>query len=224
MKTILCYGDSNTFGWIPKSFDPIQEEPFPSENRFSIEERWTGILKNNLGKDYAVIEEGLNGRTTVWDDPVEGEFLNGKKYLLPCLKTHTPVDLVIIMLGTNDLKKRFSVTAYDIAMSIAALIDVVRISGAGHKGGSPDILVVSPPPIGPLTEFGEMFEDGIDKSKKFSIYYNMVAEQSGCNFLDAGKFIKSSRIDGIHFDIDAHKKLGKAVAEKVTSIFERSKY
>jgi lysophospholipase L1-like esterase len=224
MKTILCYGDSNTFGWIPKSFDPMQEEPVPSENRFSIEERWTGILKNKLGKDYVVIEEGLNGRTTVWDDPIEGEFLNGKKYLLPCLKTHAPVDLVIIMLGTNDLKKRFSVTAYDIAMSIAALIDVVRISGAGHKGGSPDILVVSPPPIGPLTEFGEMLEEGIDKSKKFSIYYNMIADQFDCNFLDAGKIIKSSKVDGIHFDKDAHEKLGRAAAEKVTDIFEYNKH
>jgi lysophospholipase L1-like esterase len=224
MKTILCYGDSNTFGWIPKSFDPMHEEPVPSENRFSIKERWTGILSNELGKDYMVIEEGLNGRTTVWDDPIEGEYLNGKKYLLPCLKTHTPVDLVVLMLGTNDLKKRFSVTAYDIAMSIAVLIDMVRISASGPEGGPPDILIISPPPVGPLTEFSEMLEDGTDKSKKFSLYYNMIADQFGCGFLDAGRIIKSSKVDGIHFDRDEHEKLGRAVAEKVIEIFEYERH
>ena len=97
MKTILCYGDSNTWGYNPATTE-----------RSSRDERWTGILRRELDDGYLVIEEGLNGRTTVWDDPIEG-YKNGKEYLIPCLETHKPLDLVIIMLGTNDLKVRFSV-------------------------------------------------------------------------------------------------------------------
>ena len=113
LKEVLCYGDSNTWG-----YNPITKE------RYEKDERWTGVLQNALGNDYHVIEEGLNGRTTVWDDPIEG-FKNGKTYLIPCLETHKPLDLVIIMLGTNDLKKRFSLSAYDIAQGAGVLIDVV---------------------------------------------------------------------------------------------------
>ena len=109
MKTILCYGDSNTYGL--KS-DLV--------SRYPRNVRWTGILQEKLGSEYYVIEEGLGGRTTVWDDPVE-DYKNGKKYLLPCLDSHKPLDLVIIMLGTNDLKSRFSVTPFDIGASMENL-------------------------------------------------------------------------------------------------------
>ena len=110
MKTILCYGDSNTYGL--KS-DLV--------SRYPRNVRWTGILQEKLGSEYYVIEEGLGGRTTVWDDPVE-DYKNGKKYLLPCLDSHKPLDLVIIMLGTNDLKSRFSVTPFDIGASMENLV------------------------------------------------------------------------------------------------------
>ena len=99
MKTILCYGDSNTWGYNPSM-----------GGRYARDERWPGVLRKELGEGYLVIEEGLNGRTTVWDDPIEG-YKNGKTYLVPCLETHKPLDLVIILLGTNDLKMRFSVSA-----------------------------------------------------------------------------------------------------------------
>ena len=95
MKTILCFGDSNTWGYNPEN-----------RQRFGPEERWSGILRNSLGEDYRAIEEGLNGRTTLWDDPIEG-FKNGLDYLMPCLESHKPFDLITIMLGTNDLKCRF---------------------------------------------------------------------------------------------------------------------
>ena len=109
MKSILCYGDSNTYGLMPDSPD-----------RYPRDVRWTGILQKKLGEDYYVIEEGLSGRTTLWDDPIE-EHKNGKKYLLPCLDSHKPVDLVILMLGTNDLKTRFSLTPFDIGASVEIL-------------------------------------------------------------------------------------------------------
>ena len=104
MKTILCYGDSNTWG-----YDPVSQDRYPPT------QRWVSVLARELGPEYQVIAEGLNGRTTVWPDPVEGEHKNGKAYLLPCLESHHPLDLVVLMLGTNDLKHRFGLSAWDIA-------------------------------------------------------------------------------------------------------------
>ena len=104
MKTILCYGDSNTYGLKPDS-----------SQRYPRDVRWTGILQKKLGEDYYVIEEGLSGRTTLWDDPIE-EHKNGKTYLLPCLESHSPINLVVLMLGTNDLKTRFSLTPFDLSL------------------------------------------------------------------------------------------------------------
>ena len=99
MTRILCYGDSNTWGYDPASGE-----------RFAADIRWTGVLRKVLASDrFEVIEEGLNGRTTVWDDPIEGQ-KNGRQYLIPCLESHRPLDLVVILLGTNDLKKRFSLS------------------------------------------------------------------------------------------------------------------
>jgi lysophospholipase L1-like esterase len=208
MKTVLCYGDSNTWGYNPSTGE-----------RFSRDERWTGVLRQKLGAEYQVIEEGLNGRTTVWDDPIEG-YKNGKEYLIPCLESHRPIDLVAIMLGTNDLKKRFSVSAYDIANSAGVLVDVVQRSDAGHDGGPPKVLLMAPPPVGKLTEFAEMFDDAEVKSRKFSEYYRRVAEEYKCMLLDTSELIVSSDLDGIHFEAGEHQKLGEAVAALVKNIFE----
>ena len=206
LKEVLCYGDSNTWG-----YNPITRE------RCEKDERWTGVLQNALGNDYHVIEEGLNGRTTVWDDPIEG-FKNGKTYLIPCLETHKPLDLVIIMLGTNDLKKRFSLSAYDIAQGAGVLVDIVHKSDSGRMGKPPKVLLLAPPPIGKLTEFAEMFEGGTEKSKRFSQHYKNVARERGCEFLDTSTLIRSSNIDGIHVEQKDHESLGKAVAEIVKNI------
>jgi lysophospholipase L1-like esterase len=203
MKTILCYGDSNTWGYNPD----IKE-------RFAWNERWTGVLQHELGEDYHVIEEGCNGRTTVWDDPIEG-YKNGKEYLIPCLVSHKPLDLVIIMLGTNDLKKRFSLSAYDIANGAGVLVEIVQKSDAGPGERPPQVLLMAPPPIGKLTEFAEMFEEAEARSRKFSVHYRRVAEEYGCKLLDTAEFIVSSDVDGIHLEVDAHRKLGQAVADKV---------
>ena len=207
MWEILCYGDSNTWGYNPST-----------QERYERDERWTGILQITLGDEYHVIEEGLNGRTTVWDDPIEGEYKNGKNYLVPCLESHKPLDLVIIMLGTNDLKKRFSVTAYDIAEGAGVLVDIVKQGSCGKNGNPPKILLLAPPPLGRLTEFSEMFEGGLEKSKKFSEYYKRVAEEHGCEFFDTSSVVRSSDIDGVHFDKESHRTLGKAIAEVVRKI------
>jgi len=207
MISVLCYGDSNTWGYDPATLD-----------RFPRDVRWTGVLRRELGDGYLVIEEGLNGRTTVWDDPIEG-YKNGKKYLIPCLETHRPVDLVIIMLGTNDLKMRFSVSAYDIANGAGVLVDIVQKSAAGPNGRAPQVLLIAPPPLATLTGgFAEMFTGAPAKALRFAEEYSRVAQEKGCHFLDAGSVIVSSDLDGIHFEAGEHAKLGQAVAQAVRRI------
>jgi len=203
MMRILCYGDSNTWG-----YDPV------ALNRFDQNTRWTRVLGKALGGDYEIIEEGLNGRTTVWEDPIEG-YKNGQTYLIPCLETHRPLDLVTLMLGTNDLKKRFNLSAFDIAEGVRVLVNIIQKSNAGVNGHTPQLLLMAPPPTTTLTEYAEMFEGAGEKSINFSKYYERVAREMGCAFLDTSKIIVSSPLDGIHFEAGEHEKLGQAVAVRV---------
>jgi len=208
VKTVLCYGDSNTWGYDPGT-----------QTRYPREVRWPGVLRRELGEGYLVIEEGLNGRTTVWDDPIEG-YKNGKSYLIPCLETHKPLDLVIILLGTNDLKVRFSVSAFDIANGAGVLVDVVQKSAAGPGDTAPKVLLLAPPPVARLSGFAEMFDGARPKSRRFAAHYGRVAQEKGCAFLDTSQAIVSSNLDGIHLEAGEHEKLGAAVAEKVRTLLE----
>lgn len=219
-KTILCYGDSNTHGAKPIDFDLLEKVFVSSEYRYERQKRWTYILQSKLGSDYYVIEEGLNGRTTVFDDPLEGAHKNGLKYLIPCLESHAPIDLVILMLGTNDLKPRFSVCAYEIAFGLGVLINAIQNSNCGPGGSSPKILVLVPPPLSAKSNLaGFLGGDSVEKSKKLAGYYKKVANLYGCSFLDVGKIIKVSQIDGVHFDEHSLEILGLKVAEQVKKIF-----
>jgi lysophospholipase L1-like esterase len=208
VRTILCYGDSNTWG-----SDPETGERFPEEVR------WPGVLRRALGDGYHVIEEGLPGRTTVWEDPIEGDYKDGRAYLRPCLESHRPVDAVTLMLGTNDLKERFGVSASDIAQGAASLAEMALRSGCGPDGGAPVVLLVAPPPVGRLTDMAQMFEGAEEKSLEFFRHYQRFAEKYGFEFLDAGEVIVSSDVDGIHFDADEHRKLGEAIAARIGGIF-----
>jgi lysophospholipase L1-like esterase len=208
MKTILCYGDSNTWGSNPDG-----------TGRFPYEQRWVTVLQRQIGDGYLVIAEGLGGRTTVWDDPIEGH-KNGSVYLPPCLASHKPLDLVVIMLGTNDLKMRFSLPASDIARGAGVLVDIVRKSEAGINGAPPQVLLLAPPPLSKLTCFAEMFAGSEAKSKLFGQYYRQIAQERGCAFFNAGDVITSSQLDGIHLEAEEHRKLGEAVATAVQAILE----
>lgn len=209
-KTVLCYGDSNTFG--------AATVPRP-DGRYAYQERWPGVLAGRLGAGWQVVEAGLNGRTTVRDDPIEGEYRNGKSYLLPCLLSHHPLDAVAIMLGTNDLKARFNIPASEIAAGVGVLVSIVQSAAAGRDGGVPEILVVAPPPILTALPFhAEMFAGAYDKARQFATHYAAVAEALGVHFLDAGSVVTSSTFDGFHLDPDSHAALGQAVADKLTSI------
>lgn len=203
---ILCYGDSNTWGYNPLT-----------QGRYADDVRWTGVLQAELGSNYRVIEEGLNGRTTVWDDPI-GCLKNGKTYLEPCLESQKPLDLVIIMLGTNDLKQRFSAPPTDIAAGAGILARMTMRSGTGRNDGDPMVLLVAPPPTVRLTSYSDMFAGAGEKSARFAAEYHRVAREQGCAYFDAGSVLISSEKDGIHFEAEGHAALGKALAEKVREL------
>jgi lysophospholipase L1-like esterase len=211
MKSILCFGDSNTWGYNAENGE-----------RFPPDVRWTGVLQKELGDEYKIIEEGQNGRTTVWDDPVEGH-KNGKKYLIPCLESHSPLDLVVIMLGTNDLKCKFSLSAFDVAKGAEVLVDIVLGSDVGRCRKPPKVLLISPIFVGDNIKdswLGETFgfERSAEKSKKLAPHFKRVAQERGCEFLDAADIVTPSPIDAVHFDAGEHMKLGKAIAVKVRAI------
>jgi lysophospholipase L1-like esterase len=206
MKTIVCYGDSNTWGADPAG-----------SGRLGPDVRWTGVLAAALGAGYKIIEEGLNGRTTTVDDPIY-PYLNGLSYLPACLASHQPFDLITIMLGTNDLKVRFNRTASDIAESAGYLAQLAARSVHGIGGQPPKVLLIAPPPVTTLDKFGEMLDGAIEKSNKFARYYAAMAAWTPVDFLDAGSVIRCSDLDGIHFDAAEHAKLGAAVASKVKAI------
>lgn len=209
MKTLLCYGDSNTWGFTPGS-----------GVRYAPEVRWPGVLQAALGAEFRVIEEGLNARTTVMEDPTRvGR--NGLPYLRPCLDSHAPLDLVILMLGSNDLKHRFGLSPFDIAQNVGMLLEVIQSSRAGVKNLAPPVLVVSPPHVGPLPAgyFVEMFAGAEEKSQGFVRHYRLIAAQYGCSFLDAAEVVHASPLDGIHLDADNHRLLGERIAGAVKEVF-----
>jgi lysophospholipase L1-like esterase len=202
MKTVLFYGDSNTWGYDPAT-----------RGRFDIHTRWAGVARALLGGDWHVIEEGLGGRTTVWDDPIEG-YKNGREYLIPCLNTHKPLDVVCIMLGTNDAKMRFSLPACDIAAGAGVLAEIALKSDAGRDDGAPAVVLMSPPPFASLagTRFVDMFAGGEAKSREFARHYSLVAAELGCRFVDVGEIVQSSPLDAIHYEASEHRKLGEFMA------------
>lgn len=204
MKTILCYGDSNTYGYNPEN-----------GMRYDYDIRWTGVLQNLLGSDYRVIEEGLNSRTTVLDDPY-GVMKNGKTYLTPCIESHYPFDLVIVMLGSNDLKERFHVPACDIAKGAANIVKIILdITREKSSADMPaKVILVSPIHIGENiidSNLGEAF--GYMRSYKISREladkYKEAADNLGVYFIDAALIAEPSEIDALHLSEKGHKALGK---------------
>lgn len=216
MKRIVCFGDSNTWGYEPAS-----------GQRFAENVRWTGVLASILGPDFRIIEEGLNARTTAFDDPVEGLHKNGRAYLLPCLESHAPLDLVIIMLGTNDLKQRFRLPASDIAEAAGSLVKMAHQSQAGPDGQAPAVLLVSPIAVAAeITSaeisgirLGQKFgADSRTRSLMFPVWFAEIAQLQGCAFFDAASVASASPLDAIHLDAQGHQALGQALAQEVKRI------
>jgi lysophospholipase L1-like esterase len=210
-RSLLCYGDSNTHGTMPMA-------GLGAMGRFDRHTRWTGQLAALL-PDWHVIEEGLPGRTTLHDDPIEGAHRNGLSVLPAILESHRPVDVVLLMLGTNDLKQRFSVNAMDIALSVEKLVLATRASACGPDGGAPGVILVAPPPILEVQDLGAIFAGGEAKSHELGPRLAAVARTHGLPFVDAGLLIGVSQVDGIHYDEPAMAVLAQAFAETVRQNF-----
>lgn len=204
---VLCFGDSNTWGAIPES-----------KERYPATERWTGVLQDGLGASFEVIEEGLKGRTTDADYQ-NRPGRNGKTYLLPCLQSQNPVDGVVLMLGTNDVKIEFNRSAADIAHAIRSLVDDIRKYGRTPQGSAPHILLVSPVPINPETpifkeKYTESMNDqSVETSKLMASEIQNVARAANCAFIDAAA-VASVGADGVHLTRESHA----ALAGLITSV------
>jgi lysophospholipase L1-like esterase len=208
VPVIVCYGDSNTHG-----AHPVTSERWPRDVR------WPGVAAVDLAGYADVVEEGLNGRTTLWDDPF-AEGRNGKTHLLPCLRSHAPIDLLVIMLGTNDLKTIFAKAAHEIALGAGTLVDIALASGTGPDAGPPQVLLVAPPRLGELTDRSELWGFGESrlKAEQLPRLYRNVAEMKGASFLDAAALVGGDPADGVHLGAEAHAVLGHAIAQEARAI------
>lgn len=205
-RSILCFGDSNTWGAATGM-----------ARRYSVAERWPMLLGNLLGSQYRVIEEGLPGRTTVHDDPFDGPAKNGIKYLEPCLISHQP-DLVILLLGTNDLKSRFNLSAYDISMGANTCARLCQDFVLHEQVRSPEVLLMSPPRVYEVSEHSMSFAGAAEKSIGLAEQYSNRAQELGCHFFDTGSVVESNREEGIHWDTTEHLKLANSLAPMVRKI------
>ena len=216
---VLCYGDSNTWGCIGKWV----ESDTPSE-RYDTDTRWPAVLQKTLGEKFHVIEEGLGGRTTIYVHPTE-PWKNGEPYLAPCLHTHRPLDLVVIMLGTNDLQIKKDITAEELPVGISRLVDIVQqYPKVGRGNVPPKILLIAPIEVRPSDPDGrvavyEKFrcEIGHELSLMLPKVYAKVAEEKGCYFLNAQQVAQPGPADGVHFDAQSHIRLGNAVGAYIRS-------
>lgn len=209
VKKIVCFGDSNTYGYNAETI-----------NRFTEEERWTCLLAKHLGEGYHVAEEGLEGRTACFEDPLF-EGLCGFQYLYPCLMTHKPVDLLIIMLGTNDVKQRFSSTPENVAKGMERLAQKAIDSKIAFRDCRPNILLITPPAIEPgyadTSVYGEMGEGCAERSRALAPLYEQVAEMLGCHYIDAGQIpgVEMNPYDFMHLSLEAHSAFAGFLAEKI---------
>jgi lysophospholipase L1-like esterase len=208
MPTILCYGDSNTHGTMPLTV-------LGQFARYPRGTPWPDVMAAALGPEYCVISEGLPGRTTVHDDLVEGGKRSGLEVLPAILPSHAPVDLMLLMLGTNDLKPRFSVTAAEIARSIERLV----VEARNIMPGLP-ILVISPAPVREAGVLKNIFEGAERKQENLSSFVAEAAARQGCRFFDAGRSVTVSAVDGVHWTPEGHSNFGAAISAEVSIFFK----
>jgi lysophospholipase L1-like esterase len=199
-RTVLCYGDSNTYGWDART-----------GGRFPRDIRWPGVLAAQLGDTWHVIEEGLGGRTTVHDDP----FLphaNGLTYLVPCLQSHAPLDVVVVFLGVNDLKPYFGLPAAAVARGVGLLVQETLAAGVGPDGSPPRMLVLGLPRLGRFDPDDELLEGVAAKAERLPKLLARTATDLGVEFLDLAPVTAFGDVDGRHLDAAGHAAIGRAVA------------
>jgi lysophospholipase L1-like esterase len=211
VHNVFVYGDSITWGIVPDT-----------RNRFAFEERWPGVLETGLrdsGKNVRIIEDSLNGRRTVWNDPFKPG-RNGVEGLAQRIEIHSPLSLVILMLGTNDFQFSHPYNnAWAAAQGIVALVNAIRHAPIEPGMPVPPVLVVCPPPIGaPKGFIAAKFSGAGERCRGLAEAYREVCSLLDCYFFDAGGVTDSSRVDGIHMDADQHITLGKALAAVVAPL------
>lgn len=211
MKRILCYGDSNTWGAIP------------GENgRYDAGTRFPRVLEDLLGDDYEVVEEGLPGRTTVYHTDVD-RYVCGADYLPPCLSSHAPLDVVVLMLGTNDLSTGVHVNAYYAAAGADRLVKLIRSWGISSGFPTPEVLIVSPPLIDPCVKDVPVMREVFDpqyapeQSRHFREHYRDAAGLLGCRFLAAEDYVETG-CDGVHMTAGSHRRLAEGLCENIRAM------
>lgn len=205
-RTVLCFGDSNTYGSIPGELG----------GRFGRDVRWPRVLARALGQGWHVVEEGLPGRTTVFDDPLS-PYRRGADYLPPCLASHAPLAAVVLFLGTNDLKARLAAEAPDIAAGVGTLAQTVLNSGSGPGGEAPRVLLLGLPRLGGA--LGPEFRGAEQKAADLPRHLEQEATAVGVQLLDLSGVVAYSRLDGFHLDADGHAVVGEAVAPRLAAMF-----
>jgi lysophospholipase L1-like esterase len=210
MKNILAYGDSLTWGYSADG------------SRHAYEDRWPSVLQAELGNAVHVIPEGLNGRTTAFDDRLAGADRNGARVLPTILTTHAPLDLVIIMLGANDMKPWIHGNPVAAKQGMDRLVEIVLKHDYPFYWPAPKVLIVSPPPVSRTdnAEFKEMFAGGDAASQKLARLYAELAGLTGCGFFDAGSVAKTTPLDGVHLDAENTRAVGRALAPVVRKMLE----
>ncbi|MEM7024714.1 MAG: SGNH/GDSL hydrolase family protein [Pseudomonadota bacterium] len=205
-KTVMCFGDSITWGQ-----DPVSRQRLPYGSR------WPGVLQGALAGRIRVIEEALCDRTTIWDDPyVEGR--NGKAMLGPLLESHAPIDLLAIMLGTNDLQRHFHKNAAEVALGVRTLTELALRTGCGPSGEAPELLVIAPHSFGGMAPMERLYFSGKEQeATALAESLRVVAECYGARFIDASKVVVAGA-DGIHLDAENHRKLAQAVCAEIEPV------
>ena len=201
---ILVYGDSNSHG------SPPAPDMHNTPARLSKAARWPEVMAQNLGDTFDVINDSLPGRTTVLDDPRVGAYRNGKRHLPVALDSHAPLDLVIFMLGTNDLQYQFGARAYDIVRCLEKLAEITRQMQPDAK-----LLFISPPDVKECGSYAADFKGAEVRQAGLSNAIEVMTKRIGALFFDANLVIEVSEIDGVHFNTEMHQRLGEAVATKV---------
>jgi lysophospholipase L1-like esterase len=205
-KTVLCYGDSLTWGYDAESI-----------GRHAYQDRWPSALQAALGNEVRIIAEGLNGRTTAFDDHLADCDRNGARVLPTILQTHAPLDLVILLLGTNDMKNVVAGSAFAACQGIARLVRLVRNHAWPFDFDVPDILIVAPPRICETANvpFAASFIGGIEESAMLATLYRDLADELGCGFFDGNSVAKTTPLDGIHLDAENTRALGRGMESTV---------
>jgi lysophospholipase L1-like esterase len=208
MRNVLCFGDSNTWGYIPGS-----------GYRYDEAIRWTAMTQSLLGNDFRIYEAGLNGRTTMRDEP-DRAFRNGAKLLKLYLESCRPLDMVIIMLGTNDLKASFGQSIDDIRDGAKGLCkQALEFDYVPYN--TPQVMLIAPAPLVESAEIGEQFSEMIAISRRIAPAYYELSKELNIHFLDAGRVVKPSIIDGVHWDSDGHHHFAQHLAAVLQQLSDK---